>query len=130
MEFKYEIDKDFDHLIEEKGNQATFFRRVAWNGKNAKLEIRKWVVDGTSESPNKGVTFMTEEAPHELTRVLVENGFGKTDEVLEGISKREDFPVAVKKVLGKGINEVVDNYDSVELEDIYDPRALDFDIMG
>lgn len=126
-EFKYEVDKEFDYLIEEKGNQALFFRRVSWGGRDAKPEIRKWYVDGTSETPGKGFAFMTEEGPHELVKTMIDTGYGKTEEVLESISNREDFPVAVKKVLGKGIDNLVEEYDSVELEDVYDPRALDLE---
>lgn len=128
-EFKYEVDQNFDYLIEEKGNQAVFFRRVSWGGRDAKPEIRKWYVDGTNETPGKGVTFMTEEGPDELVKTMTEIGYGKTEEVLENISKREDFPVAVKKILGKGVDELVEEYDSVELEDVYDPRALDLDVL-
>ena len=128
-EFKYEVDQNFDYLIEEKGNQAVFFRRVSWGGRDAKPEIRKWYVDGTNETPGKGVTFMTEEGPDELVKTMTEIGYGKTEEVLENISKREDFPVAVKKILGKGVDELVEEYDSVELEDVYDPRALVLDVL-
>ena len=128
-EFKYEVDQNFDYLIEEKGNQAVFFRRVSWGGRDAKPEIRKWYVDGTNETPGKGVTFMTEEGPDELVKTMTEIGYSKTEEVLENISKREDFPVAVKKILGKGVDELVEEYDSVELEDVYDPRALDLDVL-
>ena len=129
-EFKYEVDKEFDYLIEETGNQALFFRRVSWGGREAKPEIRKWYVDGTSETPGKGFAFMTEEGPHELVKTMIDTGYGKTEEVLEGISNREDFPMAVKKVLGKGIDNLVEDYDSVELEDVYDPRSLDLDLEG
>ena len=128
-EFKYEVDPEFDYLIEEKGNQALFFRRVSWNGRDDKPEIRKWYVDGTSETPGKGFSFMTEEGPNELIKTMTELGYGNTEEVLENISKRDDFPVAVKKVLGKGVEELTEEYDSVELEDVYDPRALDLDIL-
>ena len=128
-EFKYEVDPEFDYLIGEKGNQALFFRRVSWNGRDAKPEIRKWYVDGTSETPGKGFSFMTEEGPNELIKTMTELGYGNTEELLENISKRDDFPVAVKKVLGKGVEELTEEYDSIELEDVYDPRALDLDIL-
>ena len=128
-DFKYEVDENFDYLIEEKGNQALFFRRVSWGGRDAKPEIRKWYVDGSSETPGKGFSFMTEEGPDELVKILTETGYGKTDEILENISKRDDFGISVKKVLGKGLEEIVDQYDSIELEEVYDPRALDLDIL-
>ena len=129
-EFKYEVDENFDYLIEEKGNQATFFRRVSWGGRDFKPEIRKWYVDGTSETAGKGVTFMTEEGPDELVKVMTEVGYGKTEEILENISKRDDFELSVKKVLGKGIEEVIEDTADIELEEVYDPRSLDLDIFG
>ena len=128
-DFSYKVDENFDYLIEEKGNQAAFFRRVSWGGRDSKLEIRRWYVDGTDESPGKGITFMTEEGPDELVRIMTETGYGKTDEILENISKREDFGISVKKVLGKGLDEVIDEYDSIELEEVYDPKSLDLDIL-
>lgn len=129
-EFKYEVDETFDYLIEEKGNQAIFFRRVSWGGRDAKPEIRKWYVDGTSETPGKGFSFMTEEGPDELVRIMTEIGYGKTEEILLNISKRDDFGISVKKVLGKGIEEVIDDTADIELEEVYDPRSLDLDILG
>ena len=129
-EFKYEVDENFDYLIEEKGNQAIFFRRVSWGGRDAKPEIRKWYVDGTSETPGKGFSFMTDEGPDELVKVMTEIGYGKTDEILENISKREDFGISVKKVLGKGIEELIDDTADIELEEVYGPRSLDLDILG
>lgn len=129
-EFKYEVDETFDYLIEEKGNQAIFFRRVSWGGRDAKPEIRKWYVDGTSETPGKGFSFMTEEGPDELVRIMTEVGYGKTEEILSNISKRDDFGISVKKVLGKGIEEVIDDTADIELEEVYDPRSLDLDILG
>lgn len=129
-DFTYNIDENFDFLIEEKGNQAVFFRRVSWGGRDSKLEIRKWYVDGTKETAGKGVTFMTEEGPDELVRIMTETGFGKTDEILENISKRDDFGISVKKILGKGLDDVINEYDSIELEEVYDPRTLDLDILN
>lgn len=130
MEYKYEIDETFDYLIEEKGNQAIFFRRVAWNDKDAKPELRKWYVNSTSETPGKGFSFLTDEGPDELIRVMTEVGYGKTDEILENISKRDDFGASVKKVLGKGIDDLIDETANIELEEVYDPRSLDLDILG
>lgn len=129
-EFKYEVDETFDYLIEEKGNQALFFRRVSWGGRDAKPEIRKWYVDGTSETPGKGFSFMTEEGPDELIKIMTEVGYGKTDEILDNISKRDDFGISVKKILGKGIDELIEDTADIELEEVYDPRSLDLDILG
>lgn len=127
--FKYEVDKDFDYLIEEKGNQALFFRRVSWGERDFKPEIRKWYIDGTSETPGKGIAFMTEEGPDELINIMTQTGYGKTDEILENISKRDDFPLSVKKILGKDVNELIEDYDSIEMEEVYDPKSIDLDVL-
>ena len=73
---------------------------------------------------------MTEEGPDELVRIMTEIGYGKTEEILLNISKRDDFGISVKKVLGKGIEEVIDDTADIELEEVYDPRSLDLDILG
>ena len=73
---------------------------------------------------------MTEEGPDELIRIMTEVGYGKTDEILDNISKRDDFSISVKKVLGKGLSELVEECDSIEEEEVYDPKALDLDILG
>lgn len=127
--FKYEVDSNFDYLIEEKGNQALFFRRVSWGERDFKPEIRKWYIDGTSETPGKGFAFMTEEGPDELINIMTKTGYGKTDEILTNIASREDFPMAIKKVLGKSVDDVIDDCESVELEEVYDPKSIDLDIL-
>ena len=128
-DFTYEVDNEFDYLIEEKGNTAIYFRRVSWGGRPGKLELRKWRVTPEGERADKGFSFLTDEGPHELARILTETGFGKTDEILESISKRDDFGAAVKKVLGKEIDEVIDQYDELESETFYDPKSLDLSIL-
>ena len=126
----YDVKKDgIDEIIEETKNATMMLREVAWNGRDYHLELRKWIISGEELKPLRGISFSTEDGPNNLVDVMTDLGFGHTDEILENISKREDFPTAVKKVLGKGISEVVDEYDSVELEEVYDPRSIDLDIL-
>lgn len=126
MAFEYKVNPDFDFTFDEKGNTFLALRKLSWGeGKPEKIELRKWYnsADGT-ETPNKGFTFLTEEGPHELTKVLVEQGFGYTDEILNGLKDREDFIPNIAKVLSKekldelGIEGVDPN------EDYYDPSVL------
>ena len=85
-----------DEVIDSKGNSVIMLRNIAWgeNGKE-KLEIRRWIVDINEEKPLKGVTFLTEDGPDNLVNVLLNKGFGKTEEVLEVLSTRDDFKDAL-----------------------------------
>ena len=44
---------------------------------------------------DKGFSFLTEEGPHELTKVLLEEGYGHTKDVLNIIRTRDDFEESV-----------------------------------
>lgn len=94
---------EINEVIEEKGNQFTAIRKVQWvkegeepDKTRGKLEIRRWIVekDGT-EKANKGVVFMTDEGPHQLAQILVDNEYGKTKELMKSIIRREDFKDSV-----------------------------------
>lgn len=126
MAFEYSVNPDFDFTFDEKGNTFLALRKLSWGeGKPEKIELRKWYnsADGT-ETPNKGFTFLTEEGPHELTKVLVEQGFGYTDDILNGLKDREDFKSSLSKVLsGQELNELgIEQVDPNE--DYYDPVSL------
>lgn len=126
MAFEYTVNPDFDFTFDEKGNTFLALRKLSWGeGKPEKIELRKWYnsADGT-ETPNKGFTFLTEEGPHELTKVLVEQGFGYTDDILNGLKNREDFKSSLSKVLsGQELDELgIEQVDPNE--DYYDPVNL------
>lgn len=124
MAFEYNIDNDFDFTIDEKGNSFIALRKVQWGGKGEyKLDIRKWYSSSEGEDVvGKGVSFLTEEGPHELTKVLVDNGFGNTNEILHGLSKREDFNKCIE-ALNNGEDILNINIDD---EDYYDPSEILF----
>lgn len=126
MAFEYKVNPDFDFTFDEKGNTFLALRKLSWGeGKPEKIELRKWYnsADGT-ETPNKGFTFLTEEGPHELTKVLVEQGFGYTDDILNSLKDREDFKSSLSKVLsGKELDELgIEKVDPDE--EYYDPMNL------
>lgn len=92
-----------DAIFDEKGSMFLSMRKVQWvkagnepDPSKAKLELRKWIVgpDGV-EKPHKGITFLTEEGPHELTKTLVHHGYGRTKDILLELKGREDFKESV-----------------------------------
>lgn len=123
--FKYSIIEDIDYTFEEKGNQFGTFRKVQW-GDNPKeyLEIRKYrnAPDGTEQAA-KGYTFMTEEGPSELTKVLLNLGFGNTREVINIIKTREDFRKSLNSELGP-TDEMYDESIGTLEDDFYDPKSF------
>lgn len=122
MAFEYKIDEDFDHVFDEKGNTFLALRKVQWGGKgDFKLDIRKWYTNSDGEEVvGKGVSFLTEDGPHELVKTLVDNGYGKTNEVLQGIYHRDDFEKCLEN-LRNGV-DIVENdiYDDEDYHDISD----------
>lgn len=118
MSIKYRIINDVDHIFDERNNTFLALREIVWgdgDDESSKLDMRRWGVNADGEeSPHKGFSFLTEEGPHELARVLVENGYGHTKELLTELSKRDDFNVLAKDVLG-----------GVDNPDFYDPTKED-----
>jgi hypothetical protein len=114
-----------DVTFDEAGSRFLAMRKVQWIDKakgeepdesKAKLELRKYIIDKDgNEKANKGFSFLTEEGPHELARVLVHEGYGKTKEILNELKVRPDFIDAAKTLN--------DNEDSTEGE-YFDIRSL------
>lgn len=106
------IEEGCDFIIDEQGDKFIALRKLSWNSKPPKWDIRKWVnkPDG-SEIALKGVGFLTEEGPHTLTKVLCEQGFGHTDDILNGIKDRDDFRSSLNKILDPS-------------DELYDPNAV------
>ena len=98
--YKYTVG-DIDELVDERGNAVIMLRKLAWGEGAEKLEIRKWFVDIDSEKANKGVTFLTEEGPSNLTTALIKHGYGDTEEILQQLKEREDFDQALINTIGE-----------------------------
>ena len=84
-------------------------RKVQWvqegnepDPSKAKLELRKWRISPEGEErADKGFSFLTEEGPHELAKVLVNNGYGHTKDILLGLKSRDDFKESVEHLYDK-----------------------------
>lgn len=102
------IIDEFDHIIQEKGNTYISLRKVKWfENSDVKLDLRKYVTntDG-SEKMMKGCSF-DEEAGHELTHVLTEEGYGDTRVILNNIKDRDDFKVSMVRSLSNDDKDLV-----------------------
>lgn len=120
------IDQDF--VIDEKGNQMIALRKLAWtDGADTRWDIRKWIInpDG-SEIAMKGTGFLTEEGPHNLTKVLCEQGFGRTREILESIKDRDDFRSSLNMILGPDD----EYYDESIGDEYFDPESALNDLIN
>lgn len=104
----------FDNLNEvfdEQGSTFIALRRVQWcrgeaqpDREKSKLELRKWrITPEGEERADKGFSFLTEQGPHELAKVLVHNGYGKTKEIITELAHRDDFIDSVKHLDDKDI---------------------------
>jgi hypothetical protein len=105
MDFTFSIDENGVNLIvDEKGSNYLALRKVKWFDNDYKLELRRWTSTKEGERPGKGVTFLTEEGPHELAEALVKEGYGNTATLLDALNARDE--------------------EDMEEEDYYDPRKI------
>jgi hypothetical protein len=88
-DFTFVISPDVNIIVDEKGSNYLALRKVKWFDNDYKLELRRWTSNAEGEIPGKGVSFMTEEGPHELAKALVEAGYGDTNELLEILNSRD-----------------------------------------
>ena len=115
-EFSMEIEKGFDFVLEEGANTSINLRRISWNGRPAKIDIRKWTYKDGEEHAMKGVG-LSDEGANELTGVLVEQGFGETRRIIEAIKKRNDYDGSIN-------TSVISSHDDDGQEEYYDPSEL------
>ena len=55
-DFSFEIIPDFDFILEEGSNTSVNRRKISWNGRDPKLDIRKWSYNDGEERMLKGCT--------------------------------------------------------------------------
>lgn len=94
---------NINNIFDEKDSSFLAIRKVQWvkdgaepDETKAKLEIRRWTVQDGKEVALKGCAFLTDEGPHNLTKALIQEGYGHTKEVLGELKHREDFKDAVE----------------------------------
>ena len=124
MAFEYTVNPELDRIVEEKGNTYISFRKITWgpeiDEEKEKLDIRKYYTNADGEEVvGKGVSFLTDEGPHELTKILLEEGYGHSDDIAEAIKNRDDY---------NDIVEAITNNDN-KSEGYFDPnRFIGYDI--
>lgn len=104
-EFKYEVNPDFDFVLEERANTYIALRKIKWgNSEEEKIDIRKYVATEEGERMMKGCSF-TEEGANELTRVLVDQGYGKDKDIFDVIINSRP------EITSRFINEIQNSSD-------------------
>lgn len=75
--FHFEVDPNYDYVLEERGNTYTALRKIRWGDKDEfSLDIRKYYATEEGERMAKGCSLMSREGADELTRVLVDTRYG------------------------------------------------------
>lgn len=129
----YEYDERLDKVVDEKANQFISVRFAKWKeDQDFQLEIRRFALSEDGETPLKGVRFLTDNGPHELTTTLVENGFGMADELVDAIIEHRPAVAAKiynrltgdKKLMTKVLSHENDEDMEDESENLYDPKEL------
>ena len=130
IEFNLEIDESINEIFDENsGNSLLALRRLRWNPNSEyKLDLRKWYTTSEGEEiPGKGFSFITDDGPNELVKVLVKHNFGNTEDILEQLSEREDFTPSLNKLIRRKRIQVADYIDEDNAsnnQEFYDPKEL------
>lgn len=113
--FSYEIDPNFDFVVDEKANKFMALRKIKWGSSDEyKLDLRNYVATEEGERMLKGCTFISDEAAHELTRVLIREGYGHPDDIAQEICARQELLGAVageiSRMEPKFVEKAVEKY--------------------
>ena len=117
-EITMDIIPGFDFIIEEGQNTSLNLRKVSWNGRDPKLDLRKWSYQEGEERAMKGIT-LSEEGAAELTCVLAEQGYGETKRLIRAIQNRDDYESAMRT-----LNDPEESGNDDGSEEYYDPAEL------
>ena len=124
ISFTIKVD-GINELIDERTNSILAVREVCWNNKEPRLELRKWIVDENGDKPMKGVSFLTEDGPHNLVHSMTKLGFGNTETIINNIKNRDDFEDSLVKVIGKKkISKAKEETIEISEDDYFDPESL------
>lgn len=105
-----------------KGKSFIALKEVRWQeGGEFKLDLRRWYAqtkDGEETLvPGKGVT-LGKEGGDTLAEVLVKNGYGDIDKLINALSSRKDTPLEI-------LNGIADYCAEKHLEEgIFDPDGI------
>ena len=113
------IIDNFDYTLQEKGNTYIALRKVQWyNQDEVKLDIRKYTANTDGTEQMKSGVCLNDDGAHELTKVLVENGYGNTQDIINGIKDRFDFKTSLKKSLSSSTKEELDDEFNMSLTEV------------
>lgn len=93
--FKYEVDPDFNFIIEELGDRFMALRKIKWGDSDEyRLDLRRYrsTEEGERMEKGKGLSFLTEDGPDELVRLLLEQNYGNADEIA-AVIKNERYDI-------------------------------------
>lgn len=108
---KYDLNIAEQYIFDEKGNQFESLAMESWNGRPAKLSVRKYTINKEGEEvPNKGFSFLTPEGPSRLAEELIRRGYGDTNILLDVLKERENI----------NNNDIKD----IESEEYFDPKDI------
>ena len=100
--FSYEIDPNFDFVIDEKANKFMALRKIKWGSSDEyKLDLRNYVAGEDGERMLKGCTFISEEGGHELAKVLIREGYGHPYDIANEVCQRQELLGAVASEINK-----------------------------
>lgn len=119
-EFKYEINPDFDFVLEDGQNTSICMRKISWNDKEEKVDIRKYMYQNGEEQMRKGVS-LSDPAVHEMVNILTEHDYGDTRRMLKALRQREEYEKIMSSI-DEPEEEELEDY--TEDEEYYDPSEL------
>jgi hypothetical protein len=127
--FSYTVNPDFDYTIDEKGNTFIALRQIDWGNKGEyKLDLRKYYASEEGETMSKGLSFLTEDGPDELTRVLIETGYGDDEQIANTLIENRPYVLAHIKAEFDSNPELVKSLGDSRFfkkdEEYYDPEEL------
>ncbi len=117
-DFSFTVNPNFDFILEEGQNSSICLRKISWNGRAEKVDIRKYTYEDGKEKMLKGIS-LSDDATDEMVNVLVENGYGDTKRILRGMSDRREFQECLDTM-----NDPDEDYDDDSEEGYYDPSEL------
>lgn len=126
--FHYDIDPNYDFVLEERGNTYTALRKIRWGDKeDFSLDIRKYYATEDGERMAKGCSLMSKEGADELARVLVDTGYGDEKQLAKAIcdnrvelAARIYDSIVENKDLKDTVEDIIVNHLADEEEEYYD----------
>ena len=92
---KYEIDTEFgDFILSESPNRSLILRKISWNDKPPRLDIRNYFYKDEQEFMARGIT-MSDFAANKLTEILVDKGYGDSNKLMLSLVRRKDLKMRI-----------------------------------